>query len=372
MLPFTRPTLGPLEAERVSEVLASGWIASGPKLAAFESALADYLNGDGKVLAVSSGTAALEAALLATGIGPGDEVIVPSMTFAASANAVLRTGATPVFSDVDLATRNLTAAGVQAALSDRTRAVMPVHFAGLAADLEDIWALARQHRLRVVEDAAHAIGSGYQGYPIGSCGDLVCFSFQANKNITTIEGGAVVCFSDQDAEQIEKLRFHGISKDAEGNVDVSMWGGKMNLPDVSAAIGLVQLAQLDAWVARRRELAELYLAEMPVHPALHLPPDGTGHSWNMFNVRVDFAALGTDRSAFRAQLREQGVDTGLHYPPVHLFELYRGLGGKPGDHPNAEQIGTQTLTLPMYPTLSDAEARSVVHAFDSLLSAVAA
>lgn len=370
MLPFTRPSIGEAEARAVSDVLASGWVTSGPQVKAFEAAVADYIGGDGRVLAVSSGTAALEAALLAAGIGPGDEVIVPAMSFAASANAVVRTGATVVFGDVDLATRNLTAAAVENGLTNRTRAVMPVHFAGLPVELEKIWSVANRCGLRVIEDAAHAMGSRYKDVPIGACGDFVCFSYHPNKNMTTIEGGAIVCFDEGDARRIEALRFHGIEKDARGDIEIAEWGGKMNLPDVNAAVGLAQLPRLDGWIERRRALALSYRERMPAHPALHLPPDAPGHSWNMFNVRVDFKAIGTDRHDFQAALRERGVETGTHFPAIHLFDLYRRLGGKPGDHPNAELIGRQTLTLPMYPAMSDADVDTVSGAFADLLPVI--
>ncbi len=367
MLPFTRPSIGADEIEGVTEVLESGWITTGSRAHDFEAALGEYLGGSGRVLAVSSGTAALELALLAAGIGPGDQVIVPAMSFVASANAIVRTGAEPVFVDVDLDTRNITPDRIAAVIGEKTRAIMPVHFAGLPVDLDGIFELAQRHGLRIVEDAAHAIGSRYHGHPIGSHGDFVCFSFHPNKTMTTIEGGAVVCFEPAAAGRIETLRFHGIRKDERGGIEVSEWGGKMNFPDVNAAVGLAQLPKLDGWIERRRELALLYRQALPEHPALHLPADGPGHSWNMFAVRVEFDQLGMDRYEFQQQLRRRGVDTGTHFPPIHLFELYRGMGGQPGDHPNAETIGAQTLTLPFFPAMNDEAVRTVADSIAALL-----
>ena len=225
-------------------MLSSGWITTGPKAQAFEGALADYLGGGGRVLAFNSGTSALEAALLAADIGPGDEVIVPAMSFVASANVVLRVGARPRFVDVDPVSRNLAAQAVEPVINPRTRAVMPVHFAGRPVDLDPIYELACARGLRVIEDAAQAIGTRYEGRPVGASGNPVCFSFHPNKNITTVEGGAMVVSDPRMARRLERIRFHGIEKDADGNVEVPEWGGKMNLPDVGAAVGLAQLPRL--------------------------------------------------------------------------------------------------------------------------------
>ncbi|MCP3867406.1 MAG: DegT/DnrJ/EryC1/StrS aminotransferase family protein [Gammaproteobacteria bacterium] len=368
MLPFTRPTLGDEEKRAVSDVLSSGWLATGPKVAAFEGALADYLGGGVDVRAFNSGTSALEAALIAGGVGPGDEVIVPAMSFVATANVVKRVGATPVFVDVDLVSRNLSVSGAERALTSRTRVLLPVHFAGRAADLLPLHQLAKERGLLVIEDAAQAIGTRFgDGHRIGGSGNPVCFSFHPNKNMTTIEGGALACSDGDFIRRVERVRFHGIERDAQGGVDVSEWGGKMNLPDVGAAIGLVQLGRLEAFNWRRKELAEGYLAHMPRHGALLLPEDAPGHSWHMFCVCVDFEMLGTTRPAFQERLGSLGVGTGIHYPAMHLFSLYRKLGYGPGDFPHAERIGEQTLTLPLFPTMTDQDLDRVCVAFATLL-----
>jgi dTDP-4-amino-4,6-dideoxygalactose transaminase len=256
-LPFTRPTIGAEELQAVREVLESGWITTGPKSLALEQALADYIGGGVQVRVFNSATSGLEASLLVAGIGPGDEVIVPAISFVATANVVLRVGARPVFVDVDLHSRNLDAAAVAAAMTPNTRAVIPVHFAGLAVNMEPLYALAAEHDLLLLEDAAQAIGTEYQGRKIGASGNPVCFSFHPNKNMTTIEGGAVASDDAEFISRLEQVRFHGIEKDSDGNIDVTGWGGKMNLPDVNAAVGLAQLSRLDSFNRRRRELVEL-------------------------------------------------------------------------------------------------------------------
>jgi dTDP-4-amino-4,6-dideoxygalactose transaminase len=368
-LPFTRPTIGPEEQAAVQEVLASGWITTGPKAQAFEAALAEYIGGGVRVLAFNSGTSALEAALLAAGVGPGDEVIVPAMSFTATANVVLRVGARPRFVDVDLVSRNLLADAVSLAITPRTRGVLPVHFAGRPAELDALYMLAAARDLLVIEDAAQAIGTRYQGQPVGAAGNPVCFSFHPNKNITTVEGGAIAVSDAQFARRLERIRFHGIEKDAEGNVEVPEWGGKMNLPDVGAALGLAQLPKLDDFNAKRRGLARLYLERLPKHPALVLPQEVPGHSWHMFCVCLDYAALGTDRPTFIEKLRERGIIAGIHYPAIHLFGLYRRFGYGPGDFPNAERIGRETLTLPLFPAMEPGDVERVCGALQELLSA---
>jgi len=369
LLPFTRPSIGPEEQAAVAAVLASGWITSGPKAQAFEAALADYIGGGVRVLAFNSGTSALEAALLAADLGPGDEVIVPALSFVATANVVLRVGARPRFADVGLVSRNLTADAVARAITPRTRAVIPVHFAGCPVELEPVYRLAEARALMVIEDAAQAIGTRYRDRPVGSSGNPVCFSFHPNKNITTVEGGAIAAADPQLAKRLERIRFHGIEKDAEGNVEVPEWGGKMNLPDVGAALGLSQLPKLDRFNAKRRELARHYLERLSRQRGLVLPQDVHGHSWHMFCVCIDFAALGTDRASLMAALRARGIQAGIHYPAMHLFGLYRRLGYGPGDFPTAERIGRETLTLPLFPGMERADVDRVCDALDALLSA---
>jgi dTDP-4-amino-4,6-dideoxygalactose transaminase len=355
-LPFTRPTIDEATIAEVAAVLRSGWIATGPQVARFELELANYLGGGRSVRVMTSATAGLEMALQAAGVGAGHEVIVPAMSFAASANVIVRVGASPVFVDVDLRSRNIDLAALRSALTAKTRAIMPVHFAGLAADMDPINEIAKQRGLRVVEDAAHAIGTLYKGRKIGSFGDLVCFSFHPNKNMTTIEGGAIATTDRAALKFFELQRFHGIERDADTNVDVVMAGGKSNLSDISAAIGIAQLAKLDDFNAKRGELVARYFERLRDTNIMLLPERGdVGHSWHIFTVLVDFKALGLTRPKFIAAMAERGIGVGVHYPSIPGLKFYRGLGFKPEDYPNAQRIGEQIVTLPLFPTMSEAD-----------------
>jgi dTDP-4-amino-4,6-dideoxygalactose transaminase len=368
VLPFTRPTLGEEEYSAVREVLQSGWITSGPRVVELEQNLAAYIGGGVDVRLFSSATAALEAVLIAEKIGVGDEVIVPAMSFVASANVVIRTGAKPVFVDVDLESRNLNVNLARPAITARTRAIMPVHFAGMPVDLAPVYELAADRNLLVLEDAAQAIGTCYRGAQIGSFGNPVSFSFHPNKNMTTIEGGAIASADRQLIRQLEAIRFHGISRDDKGDMQVEAWGGKMNLPDVNATIGLAQLRKLDGFNARRRLLAERYFSQMPRHPALVLPADAPGHSWHMFCVCLDFASLGMNRGEVFETFKQQDILLGMHYPAMHLFGLYRQYGYRRGDFPVAERIGDQTFTLPLFPAMSVDDVDRVASVFHHLLA----
>ena len=368
-LPFTRPTLDPETIQGVVEVLNSGWLATGPQVAAFEKALAEYLGGGRSVRAFSSGTAALETALALCDIGPGDEVIVPAMTFAATANVVVRAGARPVFVDVELASRNLDLKQVEAAITARTRAIMPVHFSGLPVDMDTLYALAGRHGLRVIEDAAHAIGSAWGERKIGSFGDLVSFSFHPNKNMTTIEGGALAVGDPALLERLEKLRFHGISRNAQGEIDVTLAGGKQNLSDVAARIGLGQLGRLEEFNAKRRRLAMRYFELLAGDPPGVLPERGdAGHSWHMFTLLLPFERLGISRAGFQNAMKEKGIGVGVHYPALPGFSFYRAMGYREGDFPNAERIGRETVTLPLFPAMREADVERVCAALRQSLA----
>jgi len=368
MLPFTRPTLGEEEFSAVQEVLQSGWITSGPRVVELEKNLASYIGGGVDVRLFNSATAALEAVLIAKGIGPGDEVIVPAMSFVASANVVVRVGATPVFVDVGLESRNLDLGSVRSVMTEKTRAIMPVHFAGMPVDMMPIYDFAASENLLVLEDAAQAIGTRYKGRQIGSFGNPVSFSFHPNKNMTTIEGGAIASDDPDLIKQLESVRFHGISRSDMGDMQVEAWGGKMNLPDVNAAIGLQQLKKLDDFNMKRRSLAEHYFENMPRHSALVLPADTPGHSWHMFCICLDFESMGKTRQDILDIFSEQDIMLGMHYPAMHLFGMYRQLGYQRGDFPNAEQIGDQTFTLPLFPAMTRHDADRVVAVFNKLLA----
>jgi dTDP-4-amino-4,6-dideoxygalactose transaminase len=367
MLPFTRPTIDEETIQGVVEVLRSGWVASGPKVAELEAALSRYLGGR-PIRTQTSATAGLEMSLLACGIGRGDEVITPAMSFVATANVIVRTGAHPVFVDVGLDSRNIDLEQVEAAITPRTRAIMPVHFAGLPVDMDRLYDIAKRHRLRVIEDAAHAIGSSWGGKRIGSFGDLVCFSFHPNKNMMTIEGGAVSGGSAEEVRALELHRFHGQVKMPGGEFDVLFAGGKANLSDVAARVGLGQLARLEEFNARRKEIVARYFALWAKEPPVRLPERGDeGHSWHIFAPLLPLERLRITRRQFIEAMAERGIGVGVHYPAIHTMTAYRQLGYREGQFPNSERIGRETVTLPLFPAMELSDVDRVVEATNEVL-----
>ena len=364
-IPFTRPSFDEATIDAVGEVLRSGWVTSGPKLAQFEAALSDYFGGR-PVRCFANGTATMKIALQVAGIGEGDEVITTPISWVATSNVILGVGAKPVFVDIDPVTRNLDLSKVAAAISHKTRAIMPVYLAGLPVDMDKLYDLAQQHQLRVIEDAAQAFGSSWKGQKIGSIGDLVSFSFQANKNLSTVEGGCLVFNNLDEAKLAEKLRLQGVTRQGMDGMDVDVLGGKDNLTDVNAVIGLHQLKQLPQFQAKRTELARHYFASLrqEIQSAgleslhLELPPENfTDSNWHMFQVVLPLNQLQVDRAQVMTELKELGIGTGLHYPAITGFSLYKKLGYQVSDTPIAERIGRSILTLPLFPglNLSDVE-----------------
>ena len=372
-LPFSRPAIDEATVAGVAEVLRSGWIASGPMVKAFEAQLSAY-HGGRPVRTVTSATAALEIGLQLCGVGPGDEVITPAQTFFAAPNMIVKVGARPVFVDVELSTRNMDLAQTEAAITPRTKALMPTHFAGLPLDMDALYALAARHHLRVIEDAALAIGSSWRGRRIGSFGDIVVFSFHPNKNMTTIEGGALSLASEADTRRAEILRFHGITRLPDGTRDVPEIGGKFNLSDVAARVGIDQLAGLDARNARRRELVACYFERLRTEPACLLPHRGypgdeAGHSWNLFAPLLPLAELKWTRKQIRDALEARGIGTGVSYEPVHLASYYRErYGHREGEFPHSERIGRETLTLPLFPEMTGADVDRVCAEFAAVIA----
>ncbi|MFO1294068.1 MAG: DegT/DnrJ/EryC1/StrS aminotransferase family protein [Rubrivivax sp.] len=355
-LPFTRPSIDEETIAAVADVLRSGWITTGPRCRELEAALGARLGGR-PVRVASSATATLALALRIAGVGPGDEVVTTPLSWVATANVVLELGATPVFVDVDPATRNIDLEAAAAAVTPRTRALLPVDLAGLPADRDRLAALAARHRLRVVEDAAQSMGAQWGGREIGSFGDLVSFSFHPNKNMTTIEGGCLVMNDEHEARLFEKLRLQGVTRHADGGMDVDVLGGKCNLTDVAAAVGLGQLRRLDEFNARRRALARLYFERLPRTLGFELPPaDFERSNWHMFQPLLP---PGADRGRFIEAMRAEGIGIGVHYPAMHLFTLYRARGHRAGEFPHAEDIGRRTVTLPLFPAMADADVERV-------------
>ena len=368
-LPFTRPQIDEATIAEVGDVLRSGWLTSGPKVQKFEAALSDYFGGR-LVRTFNSGTCTMEIALRIAGIGAGDEVITTPISWVATANVILEVGATPVFADIDPHTRNMDLDKLEAAITPRTKAVIPVFLSGLPMDMDRLYEIAHKYNLRVIEDAAQALGSRWHGRPIGSFGDLVSFSFQANKNLTTSEGGCLVLNSPEEAKLAEKYRLQGVSRSGVDGIDVDVLGGKYNMTDIAATLGLGQLPQIDAISARRRNLAMHYFAcfgsDFEQKSGAQLPLADTDTSnWHLFQIILPKSMVRAD--FMQRMMKDFNIGTGFHYSPIHLFSLYRDRGFKTGMFPVAEHIGFQTVTLPMFNTLQFDEVERVVTAVKSCL-----
>jgi dTDP-4-amino-4,6-dideoxygalactose transaminase len=358
-LKFASPVLDDATVTAVSDVLRSGQIASGPWVQKFEAGLSRFC-GDRPVRVLTSATAAIEVALQLGGIGPGDEVITSAQSFFTVLNMIVKVGATPVFVDCDLVNRNIDLGQVEAAITPRTKAIVPTHYPGALVDMDALYALAKRRKLRVIEDAALVIGSRWKGRNVGAFGDLVSFSFHPNKNITSIEGGALVVNDEAEAKEVEALRFHGIRYLPDRTRDVGFPGGKFNLPDVNARIGCAQLERLPEFLAKRRSLADRYFARFVTDPPCVLPPrpagpGDDGHSWNMFCILLPLERMTISRKAFREALESRGIGTGMSYEALHLCTLGRRYGGREGQFPNAERIARETVTLPLHAGMSTAD-----------------
>ena len=356
-LKFAGPLLDEATIAGVGDVLRSGWITSGPWVQEFERALSGFCGGR-PVKVLTSATAAVEVALQLAGIGPGDEVITSAQSFFTVLNMIVKVGATPVFVDCDLVTRNIDLGEVEAAITPRTKAILPTHWPGSLVDMDALHALARGRGLRVIEDAALVIGSQWNGQNIGAFGDLVTFSFHPNKNMTTIEGGALVVNDADEAKRIDPLRFHGITYLPDRTRDVAFPGGKFNLPDVNARIGVAQLALLPQFLATRRLLVDRYFERYATDPPCLLPPrprNGDGQSWNMFSVLLPVGRMSISRMEFRDALDARGIGTGVSYEALHLSTLGRRYGYKEGDFAVAERIAGETVSLPLHAGMTTAD-----------------
>ena len=366
-LPFTRPTIDEATIQSVAEVLRSGWITTGPKCREFEAALSQHCGGR-TVRAFSSGTATLEVALRLADIGPGDEVITTPLSWVATANVILTVGARPVFVDIDPLTRNIDLGKVEAAITPRTKAIMPVDLAGLPVDRDRLYAIAQQHGLRVIEDAAQSFGANWKGKPIGSFGDFVSFSFHANKNLTTGEGGALVLPDASLAPLTEQLRLQGVVRYPDGEMSVDVVGGKSNLTDIAAAIGLGQLPHLAAFTAQRRALARAYFDALDPALGCTLPvADFAQSNWHMFQILLPLERMTISRGEFIARMKEREIGVGVHYPAMHLFNVYRQIGYGTGDFPHAEAVGNSIISLPLFPAMTPQDVSRVCTAISAVL-----
>lgn len=375
-LPFALPDIGTDEIEAVVETLKSGWVTTGPKARAFEEAFAQYLGGDIHCIAVNSATAGLHLALEAIGIGPGDEVIVPSLTFTATAEVIRYLGADAVIVDINPDTLNICVDAIRAAITPQTKAIMPVHYAGLACDMGAICQIAKEHGLKVVEDAAHAFPTRTGERLIGTLDtEVTVFSFYANKTMTTGEGGMIVTKSDALAARMRVMRLHGIDRDAFDRFsskkpawyyEVVAPGFKYNLTDIAAALGLVQLGRIDTFQKRRDQLAARYhsaLAELPlILPPC--PPLGDTHAWHLYVVRLDAAALATrERDQVIQALADSGIGTSVHYVPLHRQPYWRERYQlQPSSFPHCDAAASAMISIPLFTKMSDADQDRVISA----------
>ncbi|MGE5293995.1 MAG: aminotransferase class I/II-fold pyridoxal phosphate-dependent enzyme [Solirubrobacterales bacterium] len=377
-LPFSRPSITDADIAAVADVLRSGWITTGSRTTEFERAFCEYV-GCPDAVALSSATAGMHLVLKALDIGPGDEVVTSSMTWVSTVNLIVLAGATPVFADVDRDTLMVSPSSLEACLSDRTRAIVPVHFAGASIDVEPIRQLAAARRISLIEDAAHALGTQYRGQHVGHRGTSI-FSFHPIKNITTGEGG-MFCSDDEGLlERMRRLKFHGLGVDAydrqtqgrSPQAEVQEPGYKYNMTDISAALGASQLARVDALNARRTELAMQYrqrLSEVEELTPLSDPSYPMRHAWHLFIVRLDIDKAGLTRDEFMARLKQRNIGTGLHFRAVHLQRYYREvLGMRRGMLPDTEWNSDRICSLPLFPDMTDGDVDDVIRTVKDVLS----
>jgi perosamine synthetase len=370
-LPYGRQSVDEADIQAVVEVLRSDWLTTGPKVAEFEEAFATRV-GAAHAISFSSGTAALHGAAFAAGLKAGDEAITTPMTFAATANCILYQGATPVFADVSRDTLNLDPELVAKKISTRTRAIIPVDYAGHPADLTPTIEIARRHGLTVIEDACHALGAEYGGRRVGSIADLTVFSFHPVKHITTGEGGMVATNNPKLAETLRRFRNHGISSEARQRQSAGQWhyemvllGFNYRLPDIVCALGIQQLKKLDVNLARRREIAALYTAAFRGIPGV-IPPavrPGANPAWHLYPIRLNLEKLTADRAQIFRALRAENIGVNVHYIPVHLHPYYREqFGYKGGEFPVAEDGYSRLISLPMFHGMCNRDAEDVIEA----------
>ncbi len=374
---FGSPLIEEPEIQEVVDTLRSGWLGTGPKVAKFEDIFKQY-TGAKFAIALNSCTAGLHLSMIVTGIRSGDEVITTPLTFASTSNAIIHTGATPVFVDVEKETMNIDPEKIEEAITPRTRAIIPVHFAGRPCNMDAIMDIARQHDLIVIEDAAHCIEGWYKGEKIGNIGDMSCFSFYVTKNIVTGEGGMVTTNKEVWADKIKMYGLHGLSKDAwkrysdEGFIhyQVLFPGFKYNMMDIQASLGIHQMKRIDKYLKRRKEIWEKYnsaFSNLPVFCPAE-PEEDTVHARHLYTLLIDIDKIKKTRDAVQQELHELNIGTGIHFISLHLHDYYRKTYGfKPDDFPNAKFISDRTISLPLSAKLTDEDVDDVIQAFQKAL-----
>ncbi len=380
-LPFSLPEIGDEEINEVIDTLKSGWVTTGPKTKQFEIDFADYLNSDVQALAVNSATSGLHLALEAVGIKAGDEVLVPTYTFTATAEVVRYLGATPIFVDSDPSTLNIDVTQIEQKITDKTKAIVPVHFAGLAADMDQILAIAKKYNLKVIEDAAHAFPTYYKGKLVGTLGsDVTVFSFYANKTMTTGEGGMLVSRDQKIIDRAKVMRLHGISRDAFDRYQskTPAWfyeviepGFKYNLPDICAALGLQQLKKIDRFYEQRQRMAEKYnqvLADLPIILPPYPQDSDSTHAWHIYPIQL-LPECGIERDEFILKMSEKNIGCSVHFIPLHKHPIWKESGNlKAKDFPVAESVYHRVVSIPLFTKMTDADQDRVIDAIREILA----
>ena len=378
-LPFSLPEIGEEEIDEVVDTLRSGWLTSGPKVRAFEAAFREATDSSHAV-ALSSCTAGLHLALLALGVGPGDEVITTPLTFAATVSMIIHVGATPVLADISPDDYNIDPREIERRITPRTKAIIPVHYGGQPCRMEEILSLAKSHDLRVIEDAAHALGASYRGQPIGAIGDCAIFSFYPIKPITTGQGGMLTTDNEELADRVRLLSLHGLSKDAwdrysaKGSAFYQVLAPGFNyvMTDIQGALGIHQMRRLPGFQSRRVEIVRQYdewLADLPeiVRPTTR---EHVEHCWHLYAIRVDAQQLNIGRDKFVEELRAHGIGTSVHFIPIHYHPYFQDkLGLHEGDYPVAERVFEGLISLPLYPRMTDADVARVSNAIHEIVAA---
>ena len=371
-MPYNLPSIGEEEISGVVDTLRSGWLTMGPKTLEFERLIAEY-TGSKHAIAVNSCTAALHLSLLCLEIGRGDEVITTPFTFAATGNTIANAGAKPVFVDIKKDTYNIDPEKIEERITPNTKAIIPVHYAGQACDIKAIMDIAEDHGLFVIEDAAHAIGSEYDGKKIGSFGTTTCFSFYATKNMTTGEGGAITTEDDALADRLRVMRLHGISKDAWNRYsekgkwyyEIENAGWKYNMTDIQAALGIPQIKKLDRFIEIRRRHADLYNNSLKGINGVITPFEDprAKHIYHLYPLLLDEY----NRDRFIENMNDNGIGCSVHFIPLHLHPYYRSMGFKKGDYPNAEWVYEREVSLPLYPKMTIEDVNYVINGVEGLL-----
>lgn len=374
-IPYALPLIEDEEIKEVLDTLHSNWLSKGPKTVEFEKQFGDYVNSN-FAIGLNSCTAGLHISQLAAGIGPGDEVITTPYTFVASANTIIHTGAKPVFVDIDPVTMNIDPSKIEEKITERTKAIIPVHFAGYPCDMDPILEIARKHNLVVIEDAAHAVYTQYKGRMVGSISDFTCFSFYATKNLVTGEGGMVTTNSEAMADKLRVMSLHGMSKNAWNRYsgkgswfyEVEYPGFKYNMTDMQAALGLVQMKKLQSMQEKRESIAKIYNDSFSKIEGITIPYDNEEHvhAWHLYVIRLKQDYFTIDRAEFIEKLKEKGIGTSVHFIPVPMHPYYKQQGYRIEDYPNALEAYNGAISLPLYPKMTHEEVMRVVEAVTEL------